>query len=54
VHRYFRRAALSALLSLRTTDKLYFHDLEVAILDIDDDTRRIQGVIIALEIVVEG
>jgi hypothetical protein len=44
------KVALSALLPLRTADKLFFRDLEAAILDIDDDTRRIQGVLIALDI----
>jgi hypothetical protein len=48
------KVALSTLLPRRTTDKLFFRDREVAILDIDDDTRRIQGVPIALEIVVDG
>jgi hypothetical protein len=48
------KVTLSALLPLRTIDKLFFRDLEVAIQDIDDDTRRIQGVLIALDIRVEG
>jgi hypothetical protein len=48
------KLALSALLPLRTTDKLFFRDVEVGILDIDDDTRRIDGVLIALDVRVEG
>jgi hypothetical protein len=31
-----------------------FHGVEVAILDVDDDTRRRQGVLIAMHIAVEG
>ena len=46
--------ALSDLLPLTTSDKLFFRDGEVAILDVNDDTRRINGVLIALEIVVKG
>jgi hypothetical protein len=46
--------ALSDLLPVTTNDKLFFRDGEVAILDVDDDTRRINGVLIALEIVVRG
>jgi hypothetical protein len=42
------------LLPLTTRDKLFFRDGEVAILDVNDDTRRINGVLIALEIVVKG
>jgi hypothetical protein len=48
------KVTLSALLPLRTIDKLFFRDIEVAIQDIDDDMRRIQGVLIALDIRVEG
>jgi hypothetical protein len=46
--------ALSDLLPVTTNDKMFFRDGEVAILDVDDDTRRINGVLIALEIVVRG
>jgi hypothetical protein len=46
--------ALAELLPLATTDKLFFRNSEVAILGIDDDTRRIAGVLIALEILVRG
>ena len=46
--------ALSDLLPLTTSDKLFFRSREVAILDVNDDTRRINGVLIALEIVVKG
>jgi hypothetical protein len=42
------------LLPLTTRDKLFFRDGEVAILDVNDDTRRINGVLIALEIIVKG
>jgi hypothetical protein len=45
---------LSDLLPLRTSDKLFVSDREVGILNPDDDTRRIAGVLIALEIVVRG
>jgi hypothetical protein len=48
------KVVLAELLPLRTTDKLFFHGVEVGIVDIDDDTRRIQGVLIALEIMVDG
>jgi hypothetical protein len=48
------KVALSTMLPLRTTDKLFFRDLEVGIVDIDDDTRRIAGVLIALDLMVEG
>ena len=46
--------ALADLLPLTTSDKLLFREAEVAILDINDDTRRINGILIALEIVVKG
>ena len=46
--------ALSALLPLLTTDKLFFRDREFAILDPDDDARRYAGVLIALELTVRG
>ena len=46
--------ALSDLLPLTTSDKLFFRDGEVAIFDVNDDTRRVNGVLIALEIVVKG
>jgi len=48
------KVALSELLPLRTTDRLYFHGVEVAILDIDDDTRRWHGALIAMDLTVEG
>jgi hypothetical protein len=48
------KVALSALLPLLTTDKLFFRDREFAILDPDDDTRRYAGVLIALELTVRG
>jgi hypothetical protein len=48
------KVALSAMLPLLTTDKLFFRDREFAILDPDDDTRRYAGVLIALELVVRG
>ena len=46
--------ALAELLPLTTGDKLFFRNTEVAILGIDDDTRRIAGVLIALEIMARG
>jgi hypothetical protein len=46
--------ALSDRLPLTESDKLFFREGEVAILDVDDDTRRINGVLVALEIVVKG
>jgi hypothetical protein len=46
--------ALSDLLPLTTSDKLFFRDGEVAIFDVNDDTRRVNGVLIALEIFVKG
>src|SRR5215467_8872692 len=48
------KVALSALLPLLTTDKLFFRDREFAILDPDDDARRYAGVLIALELTVRG
>jgi len=45
---------LSNLLPLTTGDKLFFRSHEVAILDIDDDTRRIAGVLIAIDVMVRG
>jgi len=48
------KVGLSALLPLLTTDKLFFRDREFAIVDPDDDTRQINGVLIALECVVRG
>jgi hypothetical protein len=42
------------LLPLHASDTLFFREREVAILDVNDDTRRINGVLIALEIVVKG
>jgi len=48
------KVALAAVLPLRTTDKLYFRNLEVSILDVGDDKCRYQGVLIALEITVGG
>jgi hypothetical protein len=42
------------LLPLTASDKLFFRDGEVAILDVNDNTRHINGVLIALEIVVKG
>ena len=46
------KVALSALLPLLTTDKLFFREREFAILDPDDDARRYAGVLIALELTV--
>jgi hypothetical protein len=48
------KVALPAMLPLTTNDKLFFRDREFAILDPDDDTRRVAGVLIALEIKVRG
>jgi hypothetical protein len=48
------KVALSLLLRLRTTDKLLVRDRELAIQNVDDDTRRVAGVLIALEIVARG
>jgi hypothetical protein len=46
--------ALAAMLPLSTSDKLFFRNREVAISDIDDDTRRINGVLIGLDIMTRG
>jgi hypothetical protein len=46
------KVALSAMLPLTTNDKLFFRGHEVAIIYPDDDTRRVAGVLIALEILV--
>lgn len=48
------KVTLSALLPLLTTDKLFFRDREFAILDSDDDTRHVAGVLIAIELTVRG
>jgi hypothetical protein len=48
------KVALSALLPLRSSDTLAFREREVAILNADDDTVRVAGVLIALNIVVRG
>jgi hypothetical protein len=45
---------LSSLLPLSTADKLVIRGKECAIKSIDDDTRRIAGVLIGLQIQVEG
>jgi hypothetical protein len=39
---------------LRTTDKLLVRGRELAIDNVDDDTRRMAGVAIALEIIARG
>lgn len=49
-----RKVALSTLLPLGTTDRLVLRGAEVAILDVDDDTVRINDVLIALKIIAEG
>jgi hypothetical protein len=46
--------ALSGLLPLTNSDKLFFHNREVAIMDVDDNTRRIAGVLIAIDVIVRG
>jgi hypothetical protein len=46
--------ALGALLPLTTTDKLVIRGREVAIKAVDDNTRRIGGTLIALEIQAAG
>lgn len=48
--------ALSTLLPLTDRDKLFYRNAEVAIEPggIDDDTRRINGVLIAMDILVLG
>jgi hypothetical protein len=48
------KVALSELLPLRTSDTLAFRQREAAIMYIDDDTRRVAGVLIALEITIRG
>jgi hypothetical protein len=45
---------VAALLPLTTTDKLVIRGHEVAIKAVDDNTRRISGVLIALEIQAAG
>lgn len=45
---------LSAVLPLTTNDKLVIRGREVAIKAVDDNTRRIGGVLIALEITAAG
>lgn len=45
---------LAAVLPLSTTDKLVIRGREVRIKAVDDNTRRIAGVLIALEIQAEG
>ena len=45
---------LSAILPLTNDDKLVIRGAEVAILAVDDETRRIHGTLIALEIQVRG
>jgi len=46
------KVALSALLPLQKNDVLFFRNREVAIVNIDDDTRRIAGVLIAMDVIV--
>jgi hypothetical protein len=46
--------ALAAILPLRTSDKCVIRGVEVAIKGIDDNTRRIAGTLIALELQVAG
>lgn len=45
---------LSAVLPVTTSDRLVIRGREVAIKAVDDNTRRPQGVLIALEIQAEG
>jgi hypothetical protein len=46
---------LASLLPLATaTDRLFFRGAEFAIDDIDDDTRRVGGVLIALVVMCKG
>jgi hypothetical protein len=45
---------LSAILPLNNDDKLVIRGREVLILGVDDETRRIQGTLVALEIQVRG
>lgn len=46
--------SLSALLPLKDTDKVVVDGREFAIRFVDDQTRRIDGTLIALELVVSG
>ncbi|MEY9466292.1 hypothetical protein ABH973_006705 [Bradyrhizobium ottawaense] len=48
------QVALSTMLPLTSDDKLVISGREVAIQGVDDQTRSIQGVVIALEIQVRG
>lgn len=48
------KVALSTLLPLTTADKLVIRGREMSIKFADDDTRRIAGVLIALELQVAG
>lgn len=48
------KVALSALLPLSTSDKVVVHGRELAILAPDDNTRRIDGTLIAIELVARG
>lgn len=45
---------LAAVLPLRTSDKLVIRGIETSIKAIDDNTRRIAGTLIALDIQAEG
>jgi hypothetical protein len=44
------KIALSTLLPVTTRDTLFFRDREATILSPDDDSRRVAGVLIALEL----
>lgn len=46
--------ALSGVLPLRTTDFVVIRGAEKSIKGVDDNTRRVEGVLIALEIHVKG
>jgi hypothetical protein len=48
------KVALSTMLPLSNDDKIVISGREVAIQGVDDQTRRIQDVLIALEIQVRG
>jgi hypothetical protein len=48
------KVPLSELLPLRQSDKLLFRNRECAIVNADDDTRRIAGVLIAIDVMVRG
>jgi hypothetical protein len=48
------QVALATMLPLSNDDKLVISGREVAIQGVDDQTRRIQGVLVALEIQVRG